>query len=116
MQPKDIEYLLDALSQPRMSSYRSFFGTNLSNKQIYGSYLWNEALSLEFFRVLTLVEIILRNRIHSVLSHHYFYTQKEVVTSNRSRRWIFQNTATIGHIDSCNWYQTQLLSIRSLVA
>lgn len=38
--------------------------------ELYGAYCWNEALSSAFFRLISTVEVLLRNRIHSTLSLH----------------------------------------------
>ncbi len=115
MQHVNMNVIFDALSRPRINAYRRYFGVNLSDAQIYGCYLWNEALCQSFFRTLTLIEIVLRNRLHKSLSNQYFLSPKEVLDNLKSRTSVFSPTTTVGTSDSCNWYETPgLLSRKSL--
>jgi hypothetical protein len=106
--------IFDALSRPRMNAYRRFFGTTLRDTQIYGCYLWNESLCQSFFRTLTLIEIVLRNRLHSSLSIHYYPNAKVVVNNIKQRTWTSSPINTVGTPDSCNWYETpSVLNLKS---
>ena len=62
--------LIDALSHPRLSSYRKFFSA-ASDAEALGLYQWNEDLSAALFRTISLVEIVLRNQFHKTLSGKY---------------------------------------------
>ena len=107
--------IFDALSRPRMNAYRRYFGVNLGDAQIYGCYLWNEALCQSFFRTLTLIEIVLRNRLHDSLSNQYYPYPKIVVNNRKHKPWTSNPTTTFGTQDSCNWYETpNLLNSKSL--
>lgn len=61
---------VEALSHPRLSSYRRFFGA-ASDGEALGLYQWNEELSAALFRAISLVEIVLRNQFHKALSLRY---------------------------------------------
>lgn len=65
--PVSLANSLDDISQPRLSSYRTFFNPN-SDVELYGTYCWNEALSSCFMRLIGVLEISLRNRFHAALS------------------------------------------------
>lgn len=73
--------LLDAISHPRLSSYRRFFGTT-SDAEALGLYSWNDELSAALFRVVSIVEIVLRNQFHKGLSRHLGH-----VGSSGSKDW-----------------------------
>lgn len=66
MQVQDYQYLKQDLSLPRLSSYQHFFKPE-SPIELYGHYCWNEAISAAFFRLIGIVEITLRNKLHSAL-------------------------------------------------
>ena len=51
---------VQALSHARLSNYRSFFGA-ADDAQALGVYQRNTVLSVELFRTIKLVEIVLRN-------------------------------------------------------
>lgn len=59
-----------ALSVPRLSSYKRFFGV-ITDADAYGMHRWNEALSGLLFKCVSLTEIVMRNRIHEVFSTYY---------------------------------------------
>jgi hypothetical protein len=61
------EVLVGAISYPRLQSYRSFFNAR-SDSEALGIYEWNDAISGALFRVISLVEIVLRNQFHRTLS------------------------------------------------
>jgi hypothetical protein len=73
--------LVDALSHPRLSSYRRFF-TAASDAEALGLYQWNEEMSGALFRAISLVEIVLRNQFHKALSNRY-----GVAGTSTSRDW-----------------------------
>lgn len=73
--------LIDALSHPRLSSYRKFFAA-ASDAEALGLYQWNEDLSAALFRSISLIEIVLRNQFHKTLSGKY-----GVIGSTVSRDW-----------------------------
>jgi hypothetical protein len=62
--------LVQALSHARLSNYRSFFGAT-GDAQALGLYQWNIDLSIELFRTISLVEIVLRNQFHHAMSRRY---------------------------------------------
>lgn len=66
----DIVAAAAALSAPRLSSYKRFFLVS-SDEDAYGIHRWNEALSGFIFKCVSTTEIVLRNRIHEVMSAHY---------------------------------------------
>ncbi|UXI04668.1 Abi family protein [Photobacterium sp. TY1-4] len=70
MQAADYQQLQHDISLPRLSSYQHFFQPD-EPKALYGYYCWNEAISSAFFRLIGIVEITLRNKIHRALSQHY---------------------------------------------
>lgn len=94
MQAQDYQYLKQDLSLPRLSSYQHFFKPE-SPAELYGHYCWNEAISAAFFRLIGIVEITLRNKLHSALSHHYY------------------NSNSIGSKASNDWYKALDLNLRS---
>ncbi|MFM0233269.1 Abi family protein [Paraburkholderia sediminicola] len=61
---------IQALSYPRLSNYRSFFGA-ADDAEALGLYQWNEDLSAVFFRIISLVEVVLRNQFHHAMSRRY---------------------------------------------
>jgi hypothetical protein len=73
--------LVSAISHPRLSNYRTFFNAT-DDAQALGLYQWNEDTSSALFRVISLVEIVLRNQFHKVLSVHH-----GTVGSTASRDW-----------------------------
>lgn len=79
--PGALTALVDALSYPRLNSYRRFFGA-ASDAEALGLHQWNEELSAALFRAISLVEIVLRNQFHKALSSRY-----GVSGSTSSRDW-----------------------------
>ena len=74
MQPIDIQQTCLDISHARLSSYKNFFGCD-SVEDVYGIYCWNEAISGNLFRLISITEIVMRNRFHSALSQHAFNQQ-----------------------------------------
>lgn len=73
--------VIEALSHPRLSSYRKFFQV-ATDAEALGLYQWNEELSGALFRAVSLTEIVLRNQFHKVLSGKY-----GVFGTSGSRDW-----------------------------
>lgn len=61
---------IQALSQPRLSSYRRFFAAK-DDAEVLGLYQWNDDLSALLFRTISWVEVVLRNQFHRALSLRY---------------------------------------------
>ncbi|WP_175107750.1 Abi family protein [Pararobbsia alpina] len=61
---------IQALSYPRLSNYRSFFGA-ANDAEALGLYKWNDDLSAVLFRIISLVEVVLRNQFHHAMSLRY---------------------------------------------
>jgi hypothetical protein len=73
--------LISALSRPRLSSYKAFFGQP-SDAELLGLYAWNEEVSAALFRMISLIEIVLRNQFHRTLSANY-----GIAGSSSSKDW-----------------------------
>lgn len=58
---------LDSISLPRLSTYKSIFGSSTEIEALK-FYYWNQAVSAELYVLLHNLEICFRNRIHEVLS------------------------------------------------
>jgi hypothetical protein len=67
--PADLATALGEISTARLSSYKSFFSPS-SDAELYGLYCWNDAVSSRYMRLMGILEIILRNRFHTVLSQY----------------------------------------------
>jgi hypothetical protein len=78
---EDIQALIQAISEPRLSSYRKFFRPQ-SDEELLGIYRWNEEVCTDFSRHLKWIEIALRNGFHAALSQRY-----GVVGTPASRDW-----------------------------
>ena len=63
-QSRDKE-LIAAISPIRLSNYRHFFNVN-TDAQVLRLYHWNEELSSVLFRMISMIEIVLRNKFHFV--------------------------------------------------
>ncbi len=81
--PVSLSKTLDDISQARLSSYKAFFLPN-DNNELYGLYCWNEALSSCFMRLIGVVEVTLRNRIHLILSQHVAQSHPNQFTGNHN--------------------------------
>jgi len=73
--PNDLSAALADLSTARLSSYVNFFGPT-DDRELYGLYCWNDAVSSRVMRLIGVIEIILRNRFHVALSQHYWRPAK----------------------------------------
>ncbi|CAM0818710.1 Abi family protein [Acinetobacter baumannii] len=117
MRISDSVAFFNSISHSRINSYKNYFGSHLSSEELIACYQWNETVSVTFFKVINLIEIILRNRFHLTLSNHFYNIQKEQVISKYSSPrspFKYQNIKTLGTVDSCNWYETRLLEKKSL--
>lgn len=70
MKPNNINETINTISSDRLNSYRSYFNLN-SDEECLGLYLWNDALSASFFKLISIFEVALRNTIHRELSHQF---------------------------------------------
>lgn len=70
MQPTNIQKTIDDISQARISSYKHFFGTS-NQYHLYGLYSWNEEISCELLKLISTIEVVMRNRFHLALSQKY---------------------------------------------
>ncbi|ELI5735536.1 Abi family protein [Vibrio fluvialis] len=107
MRPNNYNILFDALSAPRVGAYKHYFGTHLTDEQLFGCYQWNESVSHAFFKVITLIEISMRNKMHFALSQHYHAEPKKIVNNFKVNNWVYVNYNTLGSARSCNWYNAQ---------
>ncbi|USX37512.1 Abi family protein [Pseudomonas putida] len=84
--PCNIITSLDAISVPRLSTYRQFFNP-ANDEELYGIYCWNEVLGSNFLRLIGSVEVTLRNKFHLHLSQHAHTVQWPYVGSPDSNDW-----------------------------
>ncbi len=68
--PSCLSALVEAISHPRLSNYRSFFST-ADDAETLGLYQWNEDTCGALFRAISVVEIVLRNQFHKALGARY---------------------------------------------
>jgi hypothetical protein len=91
LQPQNFPGTFDAISAPRLASYRTFFNPG-SDAELYGAYCWNDAVAGAMFRLIAMVEVTIRNSFHRELSRH------------------FKATSTHGTPISNDWYDRMQLS------
>lgn len=108
MQPSDFKTMFSALSAPRVNAYKHYFGTSLSDDQIFGCYQWNESVSHSFFKLISLIEIVMRNQMHCALSKRYHTAHKKLVTNFKNSSWPTTSSTTMGNQTSCNWYNSEV--------
>lgn len=72
--------LVDAISIPRLSTYKTSF--HCSDEQALQYYYWNQALSSEIYVLLHNIEVCLRNRIHPSLSLYVSELNEVPITEN----------------------------------
>ncbi len=70
MLPSNIANTVETISPERIRSYKNYFGVT-SDEEALGLYLWNDALSAAFFKLISILEVSFRNAIHRELSHEY---------------------------------------------
>lgn len=97
--PTDLAKTLDDLSAPRLTSYRSFFAP-VDDRELYGIYCWNDAISIRFMRLIGIVEILMRNRFHRELSKfaHRPASFGTITSNNWYRYVVTDNTTTAKHL------------------
>lgn len=78
--PFDIKNCIQEISPLRLSSYRNFFKVN--DNDAYSIYKWNEELSSRMMKLIAVIEIILRNRIHSTMSEYMHGVATGAKTNN----------------------------------
>lgn len=92
--PSNLDEALADISSHRLSSYKAFFHPS-TDSALYGIYCWNDAISSRLMRLIGIVEITLRNRIHRELSQ-FVYTlgvSNGDKTSNDWYRFIIANNS-----------------------
>ena len=70
MLPSNIASTVDTISPERIRSYRNYFNLT-TDEEALGLYLWNDALSASFFKLVSILEVTFRNALHRELSHEY---------------------------------------------
>jgi hypothetical protein len=68
--PNSVPAVVLAISRPRLSNYVKFFGCT-DDSSTLGLYQWNEDVSSRLFRLVSLIEVVLRNQLHGALSSHF---------------------------------------------
>ncbi|EOW4497304.1 Abi family protein, partial [Acinetobacter baumannii] len=68
MKSSNISNTVDLLSSDRLKSYKLYFNLK-NNEECIGVYLWNDALSTAFFKLLSIFEVAFRNMVHKELSY-----------------------------------------------
>lgn len=79
MKASNLNEAIRTLSIDRLNSYKSYF--NLTDyEECLNLYLWNDAISSSYFRLISIFEVAFRNTLHRELSHqfHSFKTQGNV--------------------------------------
>lgn len=71
MLPLNLPSTISTLSQDRIKSYKSYFGLT-TDEEAFGLYLWNDQLSASFFKLVSILEVTLRNALHRELSREYY--------------------------------------------
>lgn len=95
MQPTNINQTHIDISLARLSSYRTMFH-GATDQELYGIYCWNEALSATLFRLISIAEVVMRNRFHTALSIRQ------------------HNLQPVGNKDSNDWYNHITLPPKSI--
>lgn len=66
MQEQEIEHIFSKISTVRLDTYKKHF--SLENpKDIYTAYCWGESVSSSLFKIISTIEVVLRNSIHNSL-------------------------------------------------
>ncbi|WP_218015318.1 Abi family protein [Acinetobacter sp. NEB 394] len=73
--------LVDAISSPRLNTYKTSFNCNFDNDALK-YYYWNQAISAEIYVLLHNIEICLRNRIHTALSLNISELNNDTLSDN----------------------------------
>ncbi|HBA8794548.1 TPA: hypothetical protein J1181_004956, partial [Escherichia coli] len=121
MQVLNSAAFLDCLSKPRVKSYSNFFYPGVmqpSESDLVYMYQWNSEISEILWKLISIIEITMRNKIHKELSRLYFSAPKKIVSNGVSQKDFVNSkvpTATIGDAASCNWYHAINFSGEALV-
>ncbi|MFV8780752.1 Abi family protein [Yersinia enterocolitica] len=114
MQVLNVQSIKQALSTPRMQSYSNFFlqsqldGTLPRDKEAIYLQLWSNEVAESFWRLISFIEISLRNNIHSVLSDDCFLLPKKRVINRENihnNNYKYMNVTTVGNNESSNWFE-----------
>lgn len=65
-----VEKIESVISKPRLSGYTTKYATTFSEDPV-SIYKWNMALSESMYPLLHVIEVALRNRLHTVISDHF---------------------------------------------
>lgn len=122
MQVLNPRSFLDSLSEPRVKSYQNFFypavgARTPTDDELAYIYLWNAEVSEIFWKVISLIEIAMRNSMHKELSSMFFTSPKKIASSGVRRNQLIGslvNTSTVGNEKSCNWYHAINFSLEPL--
>lgn len=87
----DVQSLIDCISKARISSYSNLLKAS-SDDEAYGFYCWNNEITSRLSLSIGTYEILLRNKIHNVLSYFFFENRK------------YCNGSLQGNRESCDWY------------
>lgn len=109
MQVKNVPSYLECLSDARIQSYRHFFtgATIPTDDELVSLYQWNNEISEMTWKLISLIEIAFRNKIHQVLSDELFINPKKTVANGSKTNQFLTNTVStlnLGTKKSCNWY------------
>lgn len=110
MQVINLPSYLECLSEARMQSYKAFFftaGSLPTDDELVALYHWNGELAEMLWKLISLIEIALRNKVHTVLSNEHFQSAKNMVANGSDKKQFTTNkvpTQTYGKKQSCNWY------------
>ncbi|MFK9074267.1 Abi family protein, partial [Proteus sp. NGCRVN-01] len=96
--PFNINDCILETSAVRLSSYRNFFQVN--NNDAYSIYKWNEELSSRMMKLIAIIEVILRNRIHSTMSDYMYGKATGSETSNDWFNYLSLKSAAIKKIQN----------------
>jgi len=92
MKTSNLNEAVRTLSIDRLNSYKSYF--NLTNyEECLSLYLWNDAISSSYFKLISIFEVAFRNTLHRELSRE------------------FHSFTSLGHVFDNDWY-THLSSSR----
>jgi hypothetical protein len=87
MQPLNSALFERMVSKPRLQSYRGYFHVRTTEEAV-GLYMWNCELSAQFWSLLALFEVVLRNGIHHAFSQ------------------------ALGGVDTFHWYDGRHLALK----
>lgn len=98
MQAEFVAQLTQALSGERLGAYRDHTGGN--GLQLFSHYVWNIALSESLYPALQVLEVALRNSIHTAASEHFaredWFNDRNVVSIPREISALNKALCTLG--------------------